>query len=387
MSEHAPVGGKFVTPLTVVLALLSLVAGVLLVVRFVYGLGAVTNLNDGYTFGIWVVVDIVIGTAFGCGGFAIALLIYIFNRGQYHPLVRPAVLASLFGYGLGGTAVIIDLGRWWNFWHIFWPGYAHLDSVMFEVAACVATYILVLAVEFSPAVLERFGLRGLHKILDKMLFVFIALGVLLPAMHQSSLGTLMVIAGHQIHPLWQTTALPVLFLVSAITMGFSVVVFEATMAAEGFRRPRETLILGQVSVVTAWLLAAFLVVRFADLVLRGELGAVFAGGYLSLMFVIETALFALPVAILAAPASRASPRLLFVAAVSAMVAGALYRIDTYLVAYNPGDQFSYFPSVPEMLVTVGLISFEILAYLFLVRFLPVLHRVEPEGAPAPVSSP
>jgi len=70
-----PLGGRLLTPVTAILALLALVALVLLGIRFVYGMGAITNLNSGYPWGIWVVFDIVIGSAFACGGYAMALLV------------------------------------------------------------------------------------------------------------------------------------------------------------------------------------------------------------------------------------------------------------------------------------------------------------------------
>ena len=377
MSHYTTSGKKLITPVTVVLALLAGTAGVLLVIRFIYGLGAITNINDGYSWGIWVVIDVVIGTGFACGGFAMALLVYIFNRGRYHPLVRPALLASLFGYTLGGIAVIFDLGRYWNFWHIMWPGLGQPNSAMFEVAVCIAIYIGVMWIEFSPTFLEKLGWFGLRKRLQKMMFFFVALGVLLPSMHQSSLGTLIISLGNQIHDLWWTQLLPLLFLISAITMGFSVVIFEATIAAAGFKRPRETHILKYLAVTIAWALALFLVVRFADLIVRGKLGLVFAGDFLSMMFLIETALFALPMVILAFPANRASARLLFVSGVSMLLAGSLYRIDAFLVAFDPGGHFTYFPSLTEMLVTVGIFAFEILAYMVFAAFLPVLHSEEP----------
>jgi Ni/Fe-hydrogenase subunit HybB-like protein len=126
-------------------------------VRFLFGLGAVTALNDGYPWGIWVVVDVVIGSAFACGGFSVAMLVYIFNKGEYHPLVRPALLASLFGYTLAGAGVIFDLGRWWNVWHMFWPWSINPNSVMFEVAVCISLYIVVMWIEFSPVILEQQG--------------------------------------------------------------------------------------------------------------------------------------------------------------------------------------------------------------------------------------
>ncbi|MFQ5660076.1 MAG: Ni/Fe-hydrogenase cytochrome b subunit [Gammaproteobacteria bacterium] len=374
--RYAPVGGKLITPVTLVLALLAVTALVILGVRFVYGLGSVTHLNDGYTWGIWVVLDIVIGTAFACGGYATATLAYIFNKGQYHPLVRPALLASMFGYTLGGFAVFFDLGRWWNIWHTLWPGYFNINSVMFEVAACVALYILVMWIEFSPVFLEKFRLHGLREKLNRVMFFFVALGVLLPSMHQSSLGTLLIVAGDQVHPLWKTTLLPLLYVISAFTMGLSIVIFEASMTAEGFKRPRETRILGQMSTVIMGLLATFLIIRLTDIALRGEMSRIFAGDLMSLMFLLETALFLAPLVILISPSLRNSPRCLFVAAVAMLLAGSLYRVDSFLVAYHPGEQYSYFPSIPEMLVTVGVIAFEILAYIVLVRFLPVLRRVK-----------
>ena len=87
-----------------------------------------------------------------------ALLVYIFNRSQYHPLMRPALLGGLFGYTLGGLAVIFDLGRYWQAYNLLLPWHAQPNSVMFEVALCVMAYVVVLWIEFPPAFLERFGL-------------------------------------------------------------------------------------------------------------------------------------------------------------------------------------------------------------------------------------
>ncbi len=373
MSEHAPLGGKLVTPVTIFLAALAAIAGVFLLIRFVFGIGAVANINDGYTWGIWVVYDVVIGTGLACGGYAMAILVYILNKGQYHPLVRPALLASVFGYSLGGFAVIVDLGRWWNFWHILSPGYSHLDSVMVEVAICIALYIAVLWIELSPAFLERLGLKDAKRKLGRVLFVFIALGILLPSMHQSSLGSLLIIIGNQLDARWQTVLLPLLFLLSAISLGFSVVIFEATAASEGFRRPRETHILSGLSVALIAVLGLYLGIRFVDLAMRGELGSVFAADFLSVMFWIEISLFVLPIVLLLPSARRVNPRMLFISAVSMMLASALYRVDAFLVAYNPGDEFSYFPAIPEMFITVGMIAFEVLAYILLVRRFPILQ--------------
>jgi len=370
----APLGGRLVTPVTVVLAGLTAIAGVILLIRFFFGIGAVTNVNDGFPWGIWIAYDVMVGSALACGGYAMALLVYIFNRGEYHPLVRPALLASLFGYTLAGASVIFDLGRWWNVWHIFWPGYAQINSVMFEVAVCITAYIVVMWIEFSPVFLEKLGMKDVKRKLNKLLFFFIALGVLLPSMHQSSLGSLLVVFGYQVHPLWQTMLLPLLFLMTAILLGFAVVIFEASLVSVGFKRPGETSILARLSRIMYWTLAAYMAVRVGDLVWRGALGAAFAPTLEALMFWIEMLAFSAPLVLLASESSRARASRLFVSAVLLMLGGFMLRINGFLVGYETGSGYHYFPSVPELLVTIGLVAFEILAYIVFVRMLPVLPK-------------
>ncbi len=378
-AAHQPLARRLFTPTTLVLAVLAAIAGYFILMRFMHGLGAVTNLNQGYPWGMWVVVDVIIGTAFGCGGFAMALLVYIFNKNQYHRLMRPALLGGLFGYTLAGAAVMVDLGRYWNFYNLLLPWYAQPSSVMFEVALCVMAYVAVLWIEFSPAFLERFGLHKVRDFLQRFMFVFIALGVLLPAMHQSSLGSILLVMGSQLSPLWYSGWLPLMFLATAIAMGYGVVLFEATVVSKTYDLPSEQPILAKLSVVVGWLLAAFLLFRFADLGVRGHLGLAFAGDFNSMMFWIEILLFGAAVAIFLVPAARASQRLLFIGSILLLVAGSLYRLDAYLIAYTPVQNYTYFPSVPELMVTIGIVALEILLYMLFVKTLPVLHAPEQAG--------
>lgn len=374
---HQPIGGRIVTLPLVVCILLVLAAIYVLAQRYAFGLGAVTNLNDGYPWGIWVAIDVVIGSAFGCAGYVMALLVYILNRGEYHPMVRPAVLASLFGYGLAGLAVLTDLGRYWHFYHLLMPWYAQPNSVMLEVGLCVATYTIVLVIEFAPAVLERFGLTEPKRQLNKVLWLFIALGVLLPTMHQSSLGTMMVIVGHKLSPLWQTQLLPVFFLLTAVLMGFAIVAWESVLAAMNFARPMETPILKKMAFLMFVVAAVFLALRFVDLIVRGELGTAF-GGPKAAWFWLETILMAGGTLLLAPERNRTRARSLFIAASLLLVAGILYRLNVYLIGYTPAvGPWSYFPAVKEILVTVGIFALEVGLYLIVVKTLPVLHAVHP----------
>lgn len=374
----APVGGKLLTPVTITFLIPIIVMAVLLVIRFTRGIGAVTNLNDGYPWGLWIAWDVVIGSALAGGGFTVALLTYILNRGEYHPLVRPALVAALLGYLQAGFSVMLDLGRWWDFWHIFWPKYAQLNSVLFEVAICIMAYIVVMWMEFMPVVMERFGWKRARERLNKTLFVFVGIGVLLPTMHQSSLGTLLVVFGNQVHPLYQSKLLPLLFLTSTIGMGLSAVTLEAAISSMGLKRPFEREILGKLLNVGRLLAGIYLVVRFGDLVYRGALGSAFQATLPALTFWIETFLFSVPLWLLASEASRKQSGKLLMGALSLAFAGILYRLSAFLVAYDTGAGWHYFPSLGEMAVTFGLISFEVVGVIFAIRLLPILPAAEPD---------
>ena len=383
MSEttHRPLGGPIVTKPFVILGLLVLIGGYFILRRFLFGMADVSHMSNGYPIGTWVVLDVVIGTAFGCGGFAMALLVYIFNRNAYHPLIRPALLGGVFGYTLAGLAVMIDLGRYWNAFNLLMPWYAQLNSVIFEVALCVMAYITVLWIEFWPTFLERmplvikqrFNLDKLQIFLRRYMYVFIGLGVLLPTMHQSSLGSVLLIMGSKLSPLWYTPWLPLLFLSSALAMGYGVVMLESTLVQRAFKLPSEARLLARLSQVAAGLLALFLVVRIGDLLARGQLGLAFTGNRYSILFLMEMALFAAPILILVSRRRCANARLRFLATISLLAAGSLYRMDAYLLAVNPGNGWVYFPSAPELMITVGVVCLEIVLYLIFIKTLPVLH--------------
>ena len=377
MEKRKALGGKLLTKPFWVLLALVMIAGMLLLKRFMFGIGAVTNLSDGYPWGIWIVYDVLVGTALGCGGYSIALLVYIFNKGEYHPLVRSALMTSVFGYTLAGVSIFIDIGRYWQMYNVFLPWHMNLNSVMFEVAACIGAYVFVLWIEFSPTFLEHRKSLETKKKLNKILFLFIGLGVLLPTMHQSSLGSLMIIAGEKVSPIWQTSWLPLLFLISAIMMGYAVVIFEALFTAVALKRPlNETPMLAKLSKIMIPLLVIFILLRFGDLAWRGEIGNIMNDSLLGSVFILETLFFVIPLFMLASAKNRMQATNLFWASGSMIMAGALYRFDTFLVAFNPGVGYHYFPSASEIMITVGIISIEIMAYLIFVKKLPVLPAVK-----------
>ena len=89
--EPAPLGGKLFTPGFLVLVALFGLGGVVMLYRFFVGLGPISNLTEGYSWGIWKPLNVVVATGIGAGGYGTALVVYVLNRGKYHPIVRPAL--------------------------------------------------------------------------------------------------------------------------------------------------------------------------------------------------------------------------------------------------------------------------------------------------------
>jgi Ni/Fe-hydrogenase subunit HybB-like protein len=372
-------GGKLVSWPVLFFAPFIVICTFIIVQRLIFGLGSVTNLNGGYPWGLWISFDLLVGTGFACGGWALAWAVYVFNRGEYHPLVRPALLASLFGYTLGGLSITLDVGRWWNLPYFFMPGHVNVNSVLFETAVCMTVYIGVLAIEFSPAVLEKMGLKVHLKTLNKIMFAVIALGALLPMMHQSSMGSLFIIAGDKVHPLWQSQELlPIFSLITAFIMGFSIVVFEGSIkqASQKGRGHDEAPLFYRLSQIVDLFLISFIALRFGELVLSDKVSYLSELTLYSVMFWLEIALMLFPLLVFHWDKLRLNHRFLFAGAVSMLLGAAMWRINLSLIAFNPGEGYHYFPKATEVLLSIGLVAVEICAFLLIIRLVPVMPALD-----------
>src|ERR1035437_1892088 len=402
--------GRMLTPSFFVLLGLSLVGMILILIRCVKGIGAVSNLSDGYPWGLWITYDVATGTAIACGGYAVAILIYIRNHMRYHPLIRSCVLTSMFGYGLAGFSVMVDLGRPWNAYNFFVPSNGQVNSAIFEVALCVMAYSTVLIIEFLPAILyslETSRWRRLHMILDslkplfapdkatvldkigyvraaaawlrprldKVLIFIIVLGITLPTMHQSSLGSMLLIAATKLHPLWHSPFLPLFFLINCSYIGYSIAILESVISSYAFHRPYEADLLAGLAGIIPWLATLWLGGAVGDLARRGQLAAAWRFDLYSFCFLCEFALLGFGLLILFSNRNRHSPRWLFVSAALIVLGGALYRFNVYLIGFNPGKGWVYFPSLAEVMISVGIVAIELLGYQVLVKLVPVLPRI------------
>jgi len=394
MSGHAaPIRAKFWTPGVIVLAVFMFAGAAAVLARFIGGIGYVSNLSTARPWGIWIGVDVASGVALAAGGFTTAFLAHILGRHYYEPVARPALLTAMLGYTFVVLGLIVDIGRSWAIWKpmVYW----NFHSVLFEVAMCVMFYVNVLYIEFIPIVVERFkgrvtlpgplsALNGLAEtllgladtILSKWMWFFIIAGVVLSCMHQSSLGSLMLIAPTKLHPLWYTPILPLLFLSSAIAIGYPMVVFETTLATTSLKLDPEMQILSPLTRITIFLLGTYLALKIGDMVIRETYVYLLDGTAQTNSFLVEMIFGVIvPWVMLLSPAVRRSRSLLF-SACTLIVGGVLLnRINVFVVGYRPPvSENYYFPSVTEILITVGFIAGLMFLYRFFITYLPVLNR-------------
>ncbi len=392
--EHPTmIKAKYFTPGTIIIAILAGLGAAAWLYRMFYGLGAATNLDNQYPWGMWIAIDVACGVALAAGGFTTAALADIFHKEEYHVITRPALLTALLGYTFVAIGVMTDLGRFYNIWHPIIPGMWQGNSVLFEVGLCVMTYLTVLYIEFMPIVAERFigrvnlpgilrvfngiidsFLRVARRTLGKFISVFIIAGVVLSCLHQSSLGTLMIVAQTKLHVIWNTPLSPLLFLMSAIAVGFPMVVFESILAARSFKLTPERKVLSSISKYIPLLLGAYCAVRIGDLTIREVWPTVFAFDTESIMFLIEFGLLScLPVVLLSFAKVRQSLTGLFVTATMVVFGVALNRINVFLIAYEPLYPVqTYIPHIVEFGVTIGFVAMLVLLYRFVVINFPVL---------------
>ncbi len=415
------VQGRVLTPTSALLLLVMAAGAAAAFYRLFYGLGAATNLNDTYPWGLWISVDVVCGVALAAGGFTTAALVYVFGGEKYHGLVRPAVLTGFLGYICVALGVLLDIAIPWHIWHpiVHWPR----QSPMFEVAWCVMLYLTVLALEFAPVALEGLGLDRLLALWGKVMpffsvaalafftglmshswlwaiaaFVFFGVlsvvvrkasagkpvfplmlviaGVVFSTMHQSSLGSIFLLMPDKLDPLWWTPSLPVYFFLSAVYVGFAMVIFEATLSAKLFRRSFEREALAGMGGILSIALLAYLVFRGGDLAFRGQLGRAFAGGKGGL-FLTEIVLgVILPMLMLAGGKMRRNMGVLFTAATLAVLGLVFNRLNVSQFAMTPAGEETYFPTAMEFLVTISMVAATVFFFSLAVKLFPVFAKHE-----------
>jgi Ni/Fe-hydrogenase subunit HybB-like protein len=400
-SQAAPMSGPLTLPTIrfaswagaictlMILGLLAAGAAIILL-RFVFGIGAVTNLSNRFAWGLWISFDVMSGVALAAGAFVLCAAVHIFGIKRFEPLVRPAILTGFLGYLLVVCGLVVDLGRPYNIWRPL-VNWQH-RSVLWEVGVCVATYTTVLLIEFLPVILERISkfetlakrlmVAPIYRFLRRISIVFVILGVVLSTLHQSSLGSLWVLMPTKLDPLWYTIYLPFFFWLSAVAVGPAMVIVEGTLSAKAFKRPIESHLLADLGKFTAVVLGIYLVLKMADLVARGAWTHLFEADLQAASFWAEIVLGVIvPMAIFANRSLRQRPGVLFGAASLVVLCGiVLNRLNVGIIGLIPYTGNIYLPSWMEVVVTLTLVTAGVMIFWLAAKYLPVFVEHEKEGA-------
>lgn len=366
-----------------------IVMGVLVVIALMFsayrelaGLGPVSGMNDAYGWGIWKTFNIMVMTASGSGAFAVGIAAWVFRRKKLFPLMRMALLTSFLAYGCGLMLLGIDAGRPWNFYWILFPWNWNLHSPLAEVAICMSIYAMIpLAIENLQPVLERYyyltprwrpQIEKINKVLHGYAPWIIGLAYILPMMHQSSLGALMLLAGQRVHPLWQSPWLPLLYVWAAAFMAFGCVAGTTMLCCLIWKRPFDREVLNEAAKITGWLAFGWSALRVLDIIVRGALGTAFAFDRFAGVFWLEMLLINGGAWILWRSIKSGSLQSMYNGYLLSSLGGMIYRFSPTTLAFRPNPQALYFPATIEVFMSVGFILLAVCGFLFAVKKLSIL---------------
>jgi Ni/Fe-hydrogenase subunit HybB-like protein len=384
MSEYAATDSKsYLSTFNVVAGIIVIAGLIVTAMRFIGGLGTVTNLSDYNPWGIWIGFDLMCGVALAAGGYVTSAACYIFGMKRYHSAVRPAILTGFLGYSLVLLALLYDVGRPFRL-VLAYPFVVQqgTSSLLFEVGLCVALYLNVLFLEFCPAALEWLGIRKLRNLLVKITMALTILGVVLSTLHQSSLGALFLIAPSKLHPLWYSQYIPVYFFVSSVIAGLSMVLFESTLAHKYFHHKMDATHLGESDGLTmgfgkaaALVLAGYFTIKVIGIAVDNNWHYL-ATGWGAWYLVELIGFVALPCFLFAMGVRDSNLKLIRYTAAWTVLGIIVNRLNVSVIAFNwqlpAADR--YFPNVLEIITSVFIVTVGIIAYRFIVSNMPVLYE-------------
>ncbi len=365
----------------VLIALMG-IAFIVAMTRYALGIGAISDLSYSYPWGFWISFDLFTGVVISSGGFLMAGTVYILGIKEFEPLLRPSVLTAFLGYIMVAIALLVDLGQPLRIWYmmIHWNG----TSVLLEIGICVMLYLTVLAIEFAPVVLEGFKLQKWARLIHKYIMPFVILGVVLSTLHQSSLGSLLLIQPTKLHPLWWTAILPVMFFVSAISVGLAMIILESSLSSRYFQRGLETHLLEKLAKALPIALGIYAMLKFGELAVAGELGYLFTSGMMSILFWAEIIIGVVtPIVWFSIKKNRTSANGLLTGAIIVLLGMILNRFNvSWFAVKHPDPLFymptfmsnvDYFPTFPEVAVSIGIFAAGIMAFGLLAKYFPVFE--------------
>jgi len=370
--------GKLLTPFNIISVPVILLGVVLIVIRFWKGIGAITNLTQEIPWGLWIGFDVVTGVAFAGGAYVVTFLVYILHMKKYYPIMRVTVLNGFLAYVFYAGALLLDLGRPWNVINPIIGNNFGVSSVLFLVAWHFLLYMIAQLIEFSPAIAEWLGARRIHKILSGMTIAAVIFGITLSTLHQSGLGALYLMAKEKIHPLWYSEFIPIMFFISSIFAGLSMVIFEGSISHRVFfqqiseknHRAQNNIIMGLAKICAG---AMFVYFFLQILVFIHDKNWILLNTPMGYWFLMEMVGFVLlPMTLFYISYRRGNINLIRVAAILTMLGIILNRLNVTVIGFRWDAAIHYIPSWMEIVVTLTVIFTELWIFRWVIRRMPVL---------------
>ena len=383
--ELRPKSKSVFTPFNIISVPIMLIGLVIIVIRFAKGLGAVTNLSQEFPWGLWIGFDVLIGIALAGGAYVLCFVYYILGYEKYHPVVRAVVLNGFLAYSFYAGALILDLGRPWNAFNVLIGNKFGFSSVLFMVAWHFFLYTISLLLEFSPAIAEWLGLKKTWKTLNALTLGAVVFGIMLSLGHQGGVGGLFLLAKGKIHPLWYSEFIPLLFVVSSVFAGLSMVIFEGSISTKVFRHrlspehhEAHDRAMTALAKVCAGAMFVYFFLKLLEINHQGTWSLLSTPmGHWYLLEVVGCVL--VPFFLFLAAAYNESYGLVKLAAVLTIIGVVLNRLNICLIAYKWDAAVRYFPSWMEIVVTLTVVFAELWVYRWIVNRMPVMSE-KPEWA-------
>jgi Ni/Fe-hydrogenase subunit HybB-like protein len=371
--------GKWLTPFNVISLPIILLGLALIVIRFWKGIGSVTNLTQDVPWGIWIGFDVVTGVAFAGGAYVITFMVYILNMRKYKSIVRVTVLNGFLAYVFYAGALLLDLGRPWNVINPIIGNNFGTNSVLFLVAWHFLLYMVAQLIEFSPAIAEWLGARRARAILSGMTIAAVIFGITLSMLHQSGLGALYLMAKEKIHPLWYSEFIPIMFFVSSIFAGLSMVIFEGSISHRVFfsqiseknHKAQNGILLG-LSKICAGTLFAYFFLHLLVFIHDKNWGLINTPmGYWFLLEMIGFVL--LPMALFVYSYRTKNISVIKIASIVTILGVILNRLNVTVIGFRWDMAVRYVPSWMEIVVTMAVLFTEIWIFRWVITRMPVLR--------------
>jgi Ni/Fe-hydrogenase subunit HybB-like protein len=381
LSELKP-KGKLLTPFNIISVPVILLGLILIVIRFWKGLGSITNLSQEVPWGLWIGFDVVTGVAFAGGAYVLTFMVYILRMEKYQSIVRATVLNGFLAYMFYAGALLLDLGRPWHVVNPIIGNSFGTSSVLFLVAWHFMLYMMAQLVEFSPAIAEWLGAERARRILKGLTIGAVIFGITLSTLHQSGLGALFLMAKGKIHPLWYSEFIPIMFFVSSIFAGLSMVIFEGSIThrvfehqlGKGAHKTHDAILRGLAKICSVTMFA-YLFLKIIDLVHGHHIDLLFTSW--GAWYLVEVVGFVIiPLLLFVRGVKTGGTFIIKAASLMTLIGIILNRLNISVIGFKWDAVDRYIPTWMEIEVTFAILFLEIWMFRWILNRLPVLRSIE-----------